>query len=70
MSYQQKQINEAIQHARDIYPAESVGFFYVRKGRMRYHRATNISPEPDRFMVSPDEYAAVERDFLSGLCGR
>ena len=62
MNYPQKQINEAIQHARETYPAESVGFFYVRKGRMRYHRAINISPEPDRFMVAPDEYAAVESD--------
>lgn len=60
MMYGKKQMDAAIQHARDEYPAESVGFFYVQKGRMKYHRATNVSGQADNFVVSPEEYDAVE----------
>lgn len=61
MIYPKKQIDEAVQHARDDYPAESVGFFYVRKGRVRYRRAMNLSTERDHFVVSAEEYAEVEQ---------
>lgn len=55
-----RHIEDAIAHAKEEYPRESVGFFYVHKGKMRYHAAVNISPEKDRFMVSAEETAQVE----------
>lgn len=50
----------AIQHAKDSYPRESCGFFYVRKGRIRYEPVVNQSAESDKFMVSPEDYLRVE----------
>ena len=50
----------AIQHAKDSYPRESCGFFYVQKGRIRYEPVVNQSAESDKFMVSPEDYLRVE----------
>ena len=55
-----KVIDKAIEHAKDIYPRESCGFIYVFKGRLKYHRATNMATDADTFAIAPDEYAQVE----------
>lgn len=48
----------AVEHAKDEFPAESAGIFYVRNGRIRYRRCHNIAIDKlDGFTISPREYA-------------
>ncbi|GHD59544.1 NlpC/P60 family protein [Jeongeupia chitinilytica] len=54
------EIDAAVLHARETWPTESVGLFYVRDGQRHYRRCTNVSPVPgDRFVIAPAEFAAV-----------
>lgn len=56
-------------HARASYavPEESCGFLLDVKGEIRYLQATNLSPEPDTFLIPPTEYhrAANTGDLLA-----
>ncbi|MBM3114542.1 C40 family peptidase [Jeongeupia naejangsanensis] len=54
------EIDAAVLHAREAWPTESVGLFYVRDGQRHYRRCTNVSSAPgDRFVIAPAEFAEV-----------
>ena len=52
---------EALTHAKEESPKESVGLVNVIKGRQRYFPCTNLAETPDEhFVLGPEEYAEIE----------
>lgn len=46
-------------HALSVAPQECCGVILVKKGKRKYYPCTNISKEPDSFIVDPIEYTRV-----------
>jgi proteasome lid subunit RPN8/RPN11 len=51
---------DAEAHALAEYPRESVGLVVSTKGKPRYIACRNLSDDPDRFILHPEDYAAAE----------
>ena len=52
---------QALTHAKDEYPKESVGLLQVIKGKQRYFKCKNIAQTPDEhFVLDPDSYQEAE----------
>ena len=48
---------QALDHAKNDYPKESVGLVQVIKGKQRYFKCNNIATTPDEhFVLDPDSY--------------
>ena len=50
---------EAIKHAAECYPRESLGFVIINRGSLNYMRATNKSEDPDMFVSDAAEFAKI-----------
>ena len=44
------------EHALREAPQECCGVILVKKGKRKYYPCTNISKEPDSFIIDPNEY--------------
>ena len=52
---------EALEHAREEIPKESVGLVCIVKGREKYFRCNNQAEKPnEHFILDPDDYISVE----------
>ena len=53
---------QALDHAKDEYPKQSVGLVQVIKGKQRYFKCNNIAQTPDEhFVLDPDSYEEAEK---------
>ena len=56
-----KIIQAVFEHASEVQPHECCGLVVLRKGRKHYVRCTNASSDMmRRFVIAPEEYAAIE----------
>ena len=62
-------LEQWVEHARLESPRESCGLIAIVKGRQRYFRCENLSPEDDQFTISPKDYISVESlGEIVGIC--
>ncbi|MDE8343584.1 MAG: Mov34/MPN/PAD-1 family protein, partial [Acidocella sp.] len=47
-------------HAQTQSPREACGLVVIRHGKEVYYPCRNISEQADRFVMSPEDYAAAE----------
>ena len=52
---------QALTHAKEEHPRESVGLVHIVKGKNRYFKCKNIAETPDEhFILDPDDYLKAE----------
>ena len=53
---------QALAHAKETHPVESVGLIHIVKGKNRYFKCKNIAETPDEyFVLDPEDYLKAEK---------